>query len=69
VLQRVDVIRINDRILKVAGTMLPAELRSLDAIHLATARAVGADLSRICTYDERLSAAAEAGGWTVVAPA
>jgi uncharacterized protein len=69
VLRRIDVIRINDRILKVAGTMLPTELRSLDAIHLATAQAVGTDLSRICTYDERLAAAAEAGGWTVVAPA
>jgi uncharacterized protein len=69
VLRRVDVIRINDRILKAAGTMLPAELRSLDAIHLATAQAIGTDLARICTYDERLAGAAEAGGWTVVAPA
>jgi uncharacterized protein len=69
VLRRIDVIRINDRILKVAGTMLPPELRSLDAIHLATAQAVGTDLARICTYDEQLAGAAEAGGWTVVTPA
>lgn len=69
VLRRIDVIRLNDRILIAAGTMLPTELRSLDAIHLATAHAVGSDLARICTYDDRLAAAAEAGGWTVVAPA
>jgi uncharacterized protein len=69
VLRRIDVIRLNDRILNAAGAMLPAELRSLDAIHLATAHAVGSDLARICTYDEQLAAAAKARGWTVVAPA
>jgi predicted nucleic acid-binding protein len=69
VLRRIDVIRLNDRILIAAGAMLPVELRSLDAIHLATAHAVGTDLARICTYDERLAAAAEASGLTVVAPA
>lgn len=62
VLRRIDLIRLNDRILKVAGAMLPVELRLLDAIHLATPQAVGTDLARICTYDERLAAAAEAGG-------
>jgi len=69
VLRRIDVIRLNDRILIAAGAMLPVELRSLNAIHLATADAVGTDLARICTYDERLAAAAEASGLTVVAPA
>ena len=69
VLRRIDVIRLNDRILIAAGAMLPVELRSLNAIHLATAHAVGTDLARICTYDERLAAAAEASGLTVVAPA
>ena len=32
--------------------MLPIELRSLDAIHLATAQQLGADLARIVTYDQ-----------------
>ena len=69
VLARVDLIRINDRILTTAGTMLPAELRSLDAIHLATAQQLGADLGRIITYDERMAEAATALGWSLAQPA
>jgi hypothetical protein len=62
-------IRINDRILASAGTLLPMELRTLDAIHLATAQQLGGDLARVVTYDERMGAAAEAIGWPVAAPA
>ena len=68
VLRRLDVIRINDRILRAAGAILPLELRSLDAIHLATAIEIGADLARLCTYDERMAAAAVDLGLAVVAP-
>jgi predicted nucleic acid-binding protein len=68
VVARVDLIRINDRILHAAGAMLPVELRSLDAIHLATAQQLG-DLARIVTYDDRMAAAAMALGWSVAAPA
>jgi len=53
VLARIDLVRVNDRVLGVAGTLLPADLRSLDAIHLATAQQLGADLARIVTYDDR----------------
>jgi predicted nucleic acid-binding protein len=69
VLQRLDVVRINDRVLRAAGTLLPLELRTLDAIHLATASQLGDDLARLCTYDERMAAAATDLGFTVVAPA
>ena len=65
---RLDVVRINDRLLRQAGALLPAELRSLDAIHLATAVALGSDLARVCTYDERMAGAATDMGMTVVAP-
>lgn len=68
VLRRLEVIRINDRILRAAGALLPLELRSLDAIHLATAIEIGADLARVCTYDERMAAAAVDLGLAVVAP-
>ena len=68
VLQRLDVVRINDRILRTAGTLLPTDLRSLDAIHLATAAQLGDDLARVCTYDERMKMAATALGFEVVAP-
>ncbi len=68
VLRRLDIVRMNDQILKAAGSMLPLELRSLDAIHLATAVALGEDLARVCTYDGRMAAGAGALGLAVVAP-
>lgn len=68
VLRRVDVVRLGERVLRAAGAMLPIEVRSLDAIHLATAQELGADLARVCTYDERMAAAATRLGLTVVAP-
>lgn len=43
-------------------------LRSLDAIHLATARVLGSDLDAIVTYDDRLESAATDAGCTVVRP-
>ena len=68
VLSRLELIRINDRILIAAGSLLPAELRTLDAIHLATAQQLETELARLLTYDERMSAAAQTIGCTVVAP-
>ncbi len=68
VLSRVDLVRVNDPVLSQAGTMLPVELRSLDAIHLATAGRVGADLDEIVTYDQRMAAAARSMGYKVSSP-
>ena len=69
VLSRVELIRVSDRILREAGSLLPAELRSLDAIHLATMRQLGGSLRRVVTYDTRMAAAASAMGMTTMAPA
>jgi predicted nucleic acid-binding protein len=68
VLARLELIRISDRIIAAAGGLLPAELRTLHAIHLATAQQLGKDLARVITYDERLHAAARAAGCPVAAP-
>lgn len=68
VLNRLDLIRVSDRILSDAGSLRPAELRSLDAIHLATMRQLGASLRRLVTYDTRMTAAASELGITAVAP-
>jgi predicted nucleic acid-binding protein len=68
VLARLELIRISDRILTAAGQLLPAELRTLDAVHLATAQQLGSDLGRIVTYDERLRVAAAAVGCPLAAP-
>lgn len=68
VLSRIELVRINDRVLASAGGLLPTELRSLDAIHLATAQQLDADLARVVTYDGRMAEAAEAMGLSVAAP-
>ena len=68
VLDRVDLVRVNDRVLNWAGTLLPLELRSLDAIHLATAKRLGADLGDIVTYDEKMAVAARSIGCRVSSP-
>lgn len=68
VLSRIDLIRVNDRILNAAGALMPPELRSLDAIHLASAQLLGSDLSQLVTYDERMLAAAQELGLTAAGP-
>lgn len=68
VLQRIDLVRVSDRILGTAGVMRPAELRSLDAIHLATAAQIGEELSALVTYDDRMARAAKLLGYRIVQP-
>ena len=68
VLRRIQLLRVNDRVLTEAGQMTPTELRSLDAIHLASAHQLGPSVRQIVTYDERMADAAEAGGWAVSSP-
>ena len=50
------------------GELPPPSLRSLDAIHLATARLLGASLARLVTYDERMLVAARLLGVAVASP-
>ncbi len=67
-LRRIDLIGIDDRILDAAGILEPKVLRTLDAIHLATAMAVGDDLDAIVTYDERMIDAARLLGLATATP-
>jgi len=67
-LRRVDLIGIDDRILDAAGILEPQVLRTLDAIHLATALAVGDDLEAVVTYDERMLEAARFMGLATATP-
>jgi hypothetical protein len=68
VLNAIASIPIDRAVIEAAGELDPPELRSLDAIHLATALSVGADLAGIVTYDERLAAAAARARVEVWAP-
>lgn len=67
-LRRVDLIGIDDRVLDAAGVLEPRVLRTLDAIHLATALSVGDDLDAIVTYDARMVEAARLLGLPTKAP-
>ncbi len=51
-------IRIDEPVLGRAGDLRPAELRSLDAVHLAAALTMGPDLGVLISYDDRLRDAA-----------
>ncbi len=67
-LARIDLVRINDRVLANAGELRPPTLRSLDAVHLATVLLLGSELKALVTYDDRMALAARAMGFRVVAP-
>jgi uncharacterized protein len=58
-LARVDQINLDRSLLDEAATLAPSTvLRSLDAIHLVSARLLGSDLRAVVTYDERMVAVA-----------
>jgi len=61
-------IRLDDELLDRAAWLDPPNLRSLDAIHLATALSLGTDLGAMVTYDRRMAAGVEALGLPLVAP-
>ena len=68
VLEAVYLLDITRPILDDAAAMSPPSLRSLDAVHLATALSVGDEGLALITYDERLAIAARSQGLRVVQP-
>ena len=69
VVARIALVDVDRRILRGAAALGPPSLRSLDAIHLATALSLGEDLAGIVTYDRRLAHAALGADLEVWAPA
>lgn len=69
VLTRVNLVEVDRRILAAAASLDPPTLRTLDAIHVATALAVREDLGVVVSYDLRLSVAAQRAQLEVLAPA
>ena len=59
---------IEARILDTAARLSPPSLRSLDAIHLASALELRDELTAFVAYDDRLLAAASALGMPVASP-
>ncbi len=68
VLAECEVVRIDADTFDRAGTPEPSTLHTLDALHLAAALTLGADLSGIVVYDERLRRAAADLGLRIVSP-
>lgn len=67
-LRGVSMVRVDEPLLDRAADLEPGELRTLDAIHLASALEIGQDLGVMIAYDIRLKAAAQAYGLTVESP-
>ena len=65
----VEIIELDPTIAEYAARVGPPLLRTLDAIHLASAIAISSDLDAFVTYDDRLADAARAVGLPVVRPA
>jgi predicted nucleic acid-binding protein len=68
-LSGVDLIRVSAELLDLAADLGEVTLRTLDAIHLATALSLGTDLETFVAYDHRLLVAARAAGLPTAAPA
>jgi uncharacterized protein len=63
-----ELIEIDADIRRAAADLADPGLRSLDAIHLATALSLGDRCGAFFAYDDRLGAAARAHGLTVTVP-
>jgi len=68
VLDIIDLVDLDPGIRILAQAISPATVRSLDAIHLATALHIRAQLTAFVTYDKRLADAATFAGLTVDMP-
>lgn len=68
VLDRLTLLNVTAATFESAGRLDPPALRSLDALHLASALALGDDLDGLVTYDDRRADAARVHGIPVLAP-
>jgi hypothetical protein len=63
-----DLVPLSQTLLGEAAALPPASLRSLHAIHLATALMLGSELEALVVYDDRLADAAAGAGLPVARP-
>lgn len=68
VLDRIHQLPLDEKILRLAGELAPATLRTLDALHLASAASLGTYLAGMVAYDGRLKDAASQQAMQVFAP-
>jgi predicted nucleic acid-binding protein len=68
ILRGMALVRLEEDIVTTASDLRPIELRSLDAVHLATALSITPVPSAFITYDSRLASAAAAAGLVASSP-
>jgi predicted nucleic acid-binding protein len=68
ILDQCIVIALDASVIARAGLLAPASLRSLDAIHVASALMIADDLDAFVTCDQRQASAAVAAGLPVSVP-
>lgn len=64
----IPAVAVSATVLDLARSLPPAVLRSLDAIHVATAKMAGESLYQLVTYDKRMLLAADAAGMPAGSP-
>lgn len=69
ILRSVAVVELDADIARQAASIDPVALKTLDALHLASAITLGGEVDAFVTYDDRLADAARAVGLPVVRPA
>lgn len=67
-LEGLALLPLDEAVLAEAASLQPVGLRSLDALHLATALSVGDEIGSFITYDQRLADAASGQGLNVIRP-
>lgn len=67
-LNATTLLKLDEPVLRLASQVGPVELRTLDAIHLASALSMGDDPEAFITYDDRLARAARGLKLRVVQP-
>lgn len=67
-LDEISVVDLDEDLARSAADLEPESLRSLDALHVATAQRIAPTLAALVTYDKRMIDAARAVGLTVHHP-
>lgn len=68
ILARLDIVPLSADVIGRAASLPPVTLRSLDAIHIASALSLGTGCDEVLTYDRRMIEAARAVGLMVRSP-
>ena len=68
VMSRIALVELDEEVVRTAASLDPPTLRTLDAIHIATALSLRGELGVVCVYDSRLAAAANSKVVEVAGP-